>query len=100
MTPPEEVDGGVVYMSNLEKVLWHRVRVTKGVMLVYYAEVAPVLLPHLEGHPLTLRRFPDGVEGVQWYQTRAPGHPDWVSTVTMLTPRTGKTFEVCVVDDV
>jgi bifunctional non-homologous end joining protein LigD len=51
------------------------------------------------GHPVTLHRFPDGVRGVHWYETRAPAHPSWVQTVTFDMPRTGKVFEVCVVND-
>src|SRR4051812_14149625 len=69
------VDGREVRLTNLDKVLWPRVGMTKASLIEYYTSVAPVLLPHLAGRPLTLHRFPDGVEGTHWYETRAPAHP-------------------------
>jgi bifunctional non-homologous end joining protein LigD len=90
---------GRVRLSNLDKVLWPRLGLTKGWMLDYYVRVAPVLLAHLRNHPLTLRRFPDGVDGIQWYETRARAHPPWVRTVTFRMASTGKVFDVCVLDD-
>ncbi len=94
-----EVAGRRLSLSNLDKVLWPRLGLTKGWLLDYYARVAPVLLPHLRRHPLTLHRFPDGVDGVHWYETRAPAHPPWVETVTFRMRSTGKVFDVCVIDD-
>ncbi len=96
-----EVDAGGrrVTLSNLDKVLWPRLGLTKRWLVGYYTEVAPVLLPHLAGHPVTFHRFPDGVDGVNWYETRAPAHPDWVETVTFHMRRTGKVFDVCVLND-
>jgi bifunctional non-homologous end joining protein LigD len=61
--------------------------------------VAPALIPHVAGHPLTLRRFPDGVEGPDWFETRAPEHPDWVRTQAMTSFRSGKDVHAVVVDD-
>ena len=94
-----ELEGRRVSLSNLGKVLWPRLGLTKGWLVDYYTRVAPVLLPHLRGHPLTLHRFPDGVEAVHWYETRAPAHPEWVETVTLHMRRTGKVLDVCVVND-
>ncbi len=94
-----EFAGRVVSLSNLDKVLWPRLGLTKGWMVDYYTAVAPALVPHLRRHPLTLHRFPDGVEGVHWYETRAPAHPPWIETVTFHVRTTGKVFDVCVVDD-
>jgi bifunctional non-homologous end joining protein LigD len=79
--------------------MWPRVGVTKGEMVDYYVRIADMLLPHLAGHPLTLHRFPEGVGGPHFFQTRTPPHPPWVATATMHMPRTGKTFEACIVDD-
>jgi bifunctional non-homologous end joining protein LigD len=93
------VEGRNLTLSNLDKVLWPEHGLTKQWLLSYYAQVAGTLLPHLAGRPLTLHRFPDGVDGTHWYQTRAPAHPPWVQTVTLHYPRTGKTFDVCVVAD-
>jgi bifunctional non-homologous end joining protein LigD len=95
-----EIEGRTLTLTNLEKVLWPRLGLTKAWLLQYYAEVAPVLLPHLRRHPLTLHRFPDGVDGVHWYETRAPrARPPWVETVTLHMERTRKVFDVCVLDD-
>jgi bifunctional non-homologous end joining protein LigD len=94
-----EFDGRRVSLSNLDKVLWPRLGLTKGWMVDYYRRVAPALIPHLRRHPLTLHRFPDGVDGTHWYETRAPAHPQWVDTVTFNMERTGKVFEVAIVDD-
>ena len=96
-----EIDGRTLALSNLDKVLWPRLGLTKAWLIEYYAEIAPVLLPHLRRHPVTLHRFPDGVDGVHWYETRAPRmRPAWVETVTFAMQRTGKIFDVCVLDDV
>ena len=95
-----ELAGRRVSLSNLDKVLWPRAGLTKGWMIDYYTAVAPVLVPHLRGHPLTLHRFPDGVEATHWYETRAPAHPPWIDTVTFRVATTGKVFDVCVLNDV
>jgi bifunctional non-homologous end joining protein LigD len=93
-----EVDGREVTCTNLDKVLWPALELTKGWLISYYDAVADVLLPHVTGHPVTLHRFPDGVDAPHWYQTRAPAHPPWVHTMTMAPERTGKVFDVVVVD--
>jgi bifunctional non-homologous end joining protein LigD len=100
MTVAEVAVGGRrLRVTNLDKVLWPEAGLTKGWMLDWYRRVAGALLPHVRGHPLTLHRFPDGVHRTHWYETRAPAHPDWVRTVTFEMPRTGKVFDVVVVDD-
>ena len=78
--------------------LWPAVGFTKGDMLAYYEAIAPVLLPHLAGRPLTLGRFPAGVDGPGFASTECPGRPDWVSTVRV-TLRSGEVREQCVVDN-
>jgi bifunctional non-homologous end joining protein LigD len=68
-------------VSNLTKVLYPAVGFTKGDLIDAYADLAEVLLPHLRGRPVTLKRYPDGVEGKFFYEKRAPKHrPDWVAT--------------------
>jgi bifunctional non-homologous end joining protein LigD len=65
----------------------------------YYARVADVLIPHLRGRPLTLKRWPDGVEGFSFYEKRCPEHrPDWVKTATVLSDRVGK-IPFCLCDN-
>jgi bifunctional non-homologous end joining protein LigD len=88
-----------VRVSSLERVLFPHAPFTKGDLIAYYLDVADVLLPHVRGRPLTLHRYPDGVDGRHFYQTRCPPHPAWIRTVVMHFPRTRKTFEAPVVDD-
>ena len=90
-----EVEGRRFAVSNLDKPLWPDARFAKGEMLEYYAAVAPTLLPHLARRPVTLRRFPDGVEGPNWYQFQWPrGHPDWLRSAEL-----GR-FRFCLIEDV
>ncbi|MCW2924053.1 MAG: primase-like protein [Thermoleophilia bacterium] len=68
-------------LTNVDKVLWPEAGFTKLDMATYYATIAPALLTHLRGRPLTLKRYPHGVDGEFFYQKRAPKHrPDWVAT--------------------
>jgi bifunctional non-homologous end joining protein LigD len=66
-------------LSNLDKVMYPAVGFTKGQVIDYYTRIAPALLPHLRDRPLTMKRYPDGVEGQFFYEKRTPSHaPDWV----------------------
>ncbi len=70
-----------VRLSNPRKVLYPAVGFTKTDVLDYYQRVAEVLLPHLAGRPLTLKRYPNGVDGKFFYEKNAPSHrPEWVRT--------------------
>ncbi|MEA2250305.1 MAG: bifunctional non-ous end joining protein LigD [Solirubrobacteraceae bacterium] len=80
-TAVAEVDGRTVRLSNLDKVMYPKAGFTKRDVIDYYARIAPVLLPHLEDRALTLKRYPNGVEGDFFYEKNAPSHrPDWVRT--------------------
>src|SRR5918996_4472177 len=82
-----EVEGRRLSLSNLDKVMYPAVGFTKGQLIDYYSRIAPVLLPHLRDRPLTLKRYPNGVEGQYFYEKRCPSHaPEWV--------RTAKAFEI------
>lgn len=86
-----EVEGRELTLSNLDKVLYPEVGFTKGQVLDYYTRIAPVLLPHLRNRPLTLKRYPDGVDGKFFFEKNAPRHaPGWVPTVTIATPGSTK----------
>ena len=77
------VEGRDLKLSNLQKVLYPKTGFTKGEVIAYYATLAPVLLGHLMERPLTVVRWPDGVEGKSFFQKQAPAHrPEWVRTVT------------------
>lgn len=70
--------------SNLEKVFWPDEGVTKGDLMSYFDAVAPFILPTLRARPLTLKRYPDGIDGFAFYQKNAPTYtPEWVETITL-----------------
>jgi bifunctional non-homologous end joining protein LigD len=93
-----EVEGRRLVLTNLEKVLWPAAGFTKGEMIDYYVRVARTLLPHLAGRPLTIRRFPDGVDGVSWHQNECRGQPEWFP-VFETSGRGGRRLRFCAVDD-
>jgi bifunctional non-homologous end joining protein LigD len=97
VTRSVEVEGRTLALTNLEKVLWPQTGTTKAELIEYYVAVAPVLLPHLEGRPLTLRRFPDGVDGISWHQNECQGEPEWFP-VFETSGRDGRRLRFCVVD--
>jgi bifunctional non-homologous end joining protein LigD len=86
-------------LSNLNKVLWPRDGYTKGDLIAYYRSVAPYAVPHLEGRPLTLQRYPNGIDGQTFFEKQMPrGTPDWIERVTVPTPggtRSQVTFMLC-----
>ncbi|MDA8295680.1 MAG: non-homologous end-joining DNA ligase [Actinomycetota bacterium] len=80
------VEGTQLSLTNLDKVLYPEAGVTKGAVLDYYRQVAPVLLAHLARRPVTFRRFPDGIDGSSFYEKHVPrGAPDFVSTIPVPT---------------
>jgi bifunctional non-homologous end joining protein LigD len=89
-----EIDGRTLSLSNLGKVLYPEAGFTKGDVIDYYARVAPVLLPHLRDRPLTLKRYPNGVQAPFFYEKQCPRHrPDWIRT-----ERVGD-IDYCLVDE-
>jgi bifunctional non-homologous end joining protein LigD len=75
------IDGRALKVSNWEKVLYPEAGFTKGDLIAYYARIAPAVLPHLHGRPLTLKRYPNGVHAPYFYEKQSPAHrPDWVRT--------------------
>lgn len=97
-----EVDGRELKLTNLDKVLYPEAGFSKGEVVDYYAKVAPVLVPHLAGRALTLRRFPEGVDDTDaaFFEKRCPKHrPEWVKTTRVLAgPHSGQ-IDFCVCDD-
>ncbi len=87
-------------LTNLEKVLWPEVHFTKGQMIDYYTRVAPALLPHLRDRPLTLKRYPDGVNGEMFYEKNCPKHrPPWVETAKVWSGGNNRFMYYCMVQD-
>ena len=78
------IDGRTLSLSNLDKVMYPATGFTKAEVVDYYARVAPVMLPHLAGRPITLVRWPDGVDGNHFFEKNCPKHrPPWMPTVEM-----------------
>ncbi|HWC47800.1 MAG TPA: DNA ligase D [Solirubrobacterales bacterium] len=95
-----EVEGRELELSNLDKVLFPKAGFTKGELIDWYARIGEVLLPHLRGRPLTLKRYPNGVEGKHFYEKRCPSHrPDWVTTASVWSDRNKGEVDYCVVED-
>src|SRR4051794_21087580 len=93
-----DVEGKRLKVSNWSKVLWPKTGFTKGDLVAYYARVAPVLLPHLRDRPLTLKRYPNGVEGQHFYEKQCPKHrPDWVQSAEVELSK--KTIRFCLAQD-
>jgi bifunctional non-homologous end joining protein LigD len=86
-----EVEGRQLTLSNLDKVLYPKTGFTKGEVIDYYTRIAPVLLPHLMDRPLTVKRYPNGVDGPFFFEKNAArGTPSWVRTVTLPVPGSTK----------
>src|SRR5881392_3655787 len=85
-----------IQVSNLDKVLYPKVGFTKGQVIDYYIRVAPVLLPHLKDRPLTMKRYPDGVEGEFFYEKNCPSHrPKWVKTAKVWSEGNNRMMNYC-----
>jgi bifunctional non-homologous end joining protein LigD len=97
------VDGRTLTLTNLAKVLYPSTGFTKAEVLSYYQQVAPVLLPHISGRPMTLKRYPDGVDGEAFFAKHAPDYtPDWIRTVRIVSSSSrarGETVTYLLVDD-
>jgi bifunctional non-homologous end joining protein LigD len=92
------VEGRMLSLSNLDKIMYPAVGFTKGQVIDYYTRVAPALLPHLRDRPLTLKRYPNGVEGGYFYEKQCPSHrPGWVRSESI--QMSSKTIDFCVCDD-
>jgi len=95
-----EVEGRRLSLSNLDKVFYPATGFTKGQVIDYYTRIAPVLLPHLRGRHLTLKRYPDGVDGQFFYEKQCPRHrPDWVRTARVPIRTDGRSIDYCMVED-
>jgi len=88
-------------LTNLDKVYFPDEGYAKGDLIQYYASVAPVLLPHLEGRPISMSRYPEGIKGPSFYEKRAPGHqPDWMRTTPVESDSQGGVIDFLVADTV
>ena len=93
------IGGHDVRLRNLDKVMYPRSGFTKGDVVDYYRRLAPTLVPHLRRRPITLKRWPDGIDAQFFYEKQCPRHrPDWVATVDIPSERSG-VIHYCTVDD-
>jgi bifunctional non-homologous end joining protein LigD len=94
------VENRRIQISNLDKVLYPKVGFTKGQVIDYYIRVAPVILPHLKDRPLTMKRYPNGVEGEFFYEKNCPEHrPKWVQTAQVWSESNERMMNYCLVQD-
>ena len=100
MSPTVEIEGRQLSLTNLDKVLYPSTGFTKGEVIDYYARIASVILPHLAGRPLTLKRYPNGVAESFFYEKRCPSHrPDWVRTAPIWSGRNEGEIDYCLCND-
>jgi bifunctional non-homologous end joining protein LigD len=94
------VEDRKIQVSNLDKVLYPKVGFTKGQVIDYYIRAAPVLLSHLRDRPLTMKRYPNGVEGEFFYEKNCPSHrPKWVKTAKVWSESNDRMMNYCLVQD-
>ncbi|HEX2750234.1 MAG TPA: non-homologous end-joining DNA ligase [Verrucomicrobiales bacterium] len=94
-----DIEGTAVAVTNLDKVFYPATGFTKGDVIDYYLRIAPVLLPHLSRRPISLKRYPDGVEGMFFYEKQCPSHrPKWMKTARV-AKKEGGSVDYCVLDD-
>jgi bifunctional non-homologous end joining protein LigD len=70
-------------LTNLDKIFWPKEKITKGDLLRYYEKISSCILPHLKDRPISLKRFPNGIEGRSFFQKDLKDSPDWVETITI-----------------
>jgi len=94
------VNGRQLKLTNLSKTFYPEAGLAKKDVISYYARIAPFLLPHLAGRPLTLKRYPDGAGGSFFYQKECPApRPGWIRTVAVWSSRNLREVQYCVVDN-
>jgi bifunctional non-homologous end joining protein LigD len=95
-----KVQGREVALTNLDKPFWPELGITKGALIQYYADVAPVLLPHIKDRAMVMKRYPHGAHGDFFFMKRAPApRPDWIRTCR-IDHDSGNVIDFPVIDDV
>jgi len=85
---PVNIDGWELSLSNLDKVLWPQEGYTKGELVNYYLEISPYMIKYLLDRPLVFTRYPDGIDGKNFYQKNAPEYmPAWIKTYIYQSPK-------------
>ncbi len=104
MSPAERAEvsvaGRTLSLSNLDKVLYPATGFTKGQIVDYYARIAPVMLSHLAHRPITLKRYPNGVDSKFFFEKNCPSHrPPWVSTHTVAIEEGRRNVNFCLIEE-
>ncbi len=95
-----EIQGRQLKLSNLDKVLYPATGFSKGQVIDYYARIGPVLVPHLAGRPLTLKRYPNGVDSEYFFEKNATAHrPEWVKTAPIWSEGNRRNVNYILADD-
>jgi len=102
-TEPRDLEldfgGRTVRLTNLDKLFWPELKITKRDLLQYYAHVAPFLLPHLAGRAMVMKRYPNGAHGEFFFMKRAPSpRPDWIKTC-QIAHGSGNIIDFPIIDD-
>lgn len=71
------------FLTHLDKIFWPKEKITKGDLLRYYEKIASWMLPHLKNRPVSLKRFPNGIEGSSFFQKDLKNYPEWVETTSI-----------------
>jgi bifunctional non-homologous end joining protein LigD len=94
------VGGQTLSVSNLDKILYPKAGFTKGQVIDYYIRIADALLPHLKDRPLTMKRYPNGVENEFFYEKNCPSHrPKWVKTAKVWSEGNNRMMDYCLAQD-
>jgi bifunctional non-homologous end joining protein LigD len=94
------LEGKEIELSNVDKVIYPKAGFTKGQVIEYYTRVAPYILPHLKDRPVTLKRYPDGVEAGHFYEKNAPSFtPTWIKTFPIPSETRGTTIRYILIND-
>ncbi|HUN79430.1 MAG TPA: DNA ligase D [Solirubrobacteraceae bacterium] len=95
-----QVQGRTLKLTNLDKVLYPSRGFTKGDLIDYYSRIAPALLAHLRDRPLTLKRYPDGVQGQHFFEKQSPSHrPEWVQTTAIWSEQSKREIDYTLCQD-
>lgn len=95
-----QIEGRELSLSNLDKVLYPEAGFTKAQVIDYYTRIAPVMLPHLRDHPLTEKRYPDGVNGQFFFEKNCPSfRPEWLQIAPVWSGSTSATVNYCLAQD-
>lgn len=97
---PVDVEGRRIELTNLDKLLWPKLGITKADFIHYIVSVADLLLPHLRDRPLTVTRYPDGIDQKGFYQKDCPKYaPKWIQTYPVLSPDKDRTIHYILAND-